>query len=270
MSALTNLECGCCYKEIEFKYDAVVQCTEGHLFCVSCLRHYAEEQLFGYRTTQLKCMHQGSFDDNFPCVGKFRYDELARALPAKILELWDEATAQEVLHEAGLLRDIVCCPKCGYRAILPEEEKVFVCPVSGCDFESCRLCGSKPHLPLTCSEVEHDLEQTNHRTKMEEAMTAARLRVCEDCGKHYFKTSGCNRVQCACGALLCYVCGNKIDGYGHFCQQAHCNHECCGKCLLYSDSVEDDSRAVEKAGLKFIYQGLSDDGALEAYMAEFA
>lgn len=101
-------------------------------------------------------------------------------------------------------------------------------------------------------------------------MTAARLRVCKDCGNHFFKTSGCNRIKCTCGTLLCYICGEKIDGYGHFCQQPHCKHEGCGKCALHSDSVKDDSRAVENVGKRFIQQGLSDDEKLEGYMIEFA
>lgn len=107
MSLSPLLECGCCYKEIEFEYESVVQCTEGHLFCVSCLRNYAEEKLFGYQTTRLICMHQGGIGENSSCTGDFRYDELVRALPAKVLELWDEASAQEAMHETGLLRNVV-------------------------------------------------------------------------------------------------------------------------------------------------------------------
>lgn len=38
--------------------------------------------------------------------------------------------------------------------------------------------------------------------------------------------------------------------YGHFCQTPHCSHKTCKKCVLFSDSVEDDRRAMLEAGLE--------------------
>lgn len=95
-------------------------------------------------------------------------------------------------------------------------------------------------------------------------------------------------MTCACGALICYICrkvqsavfkGLQIffqvlyfqditgEGYKHFCQTPHCNHKQCGrfhlvfphlafitvfsseKCSLFTDTVEDDRRAMYEAGL---------------------
>ena len=45
-----SVECGCCFGEA--RWGAVAQCSEGeHLFCLDCLKHFAEEKLFGQNTT---------------------------------------------------------------------------------------------------------------------------------------------------------------------------------------------------------------------------
>ena len=36
----------------------------------------------------------------------------------------------------------------------------------------------------------------------------------------------------------------------HFCQTPHCDHKKCNKCALFTDSVEDDRRAMLEAGMK--------------------
>ena len=51
---------------------------------------------------------------------------------------------------------------------------------------------------------------------------------------------------------MCYVCRADISkqGYGHFCQTAHCTHKDCNKCRLYTDTLEDDRIAMKEAGLQ--------------------
>lgn len=39
------MECGCCFGDTDF--EQMVQCSEGHLFCMDCLRRYAEEAIHG-------------------------------------------------------------------------------------------------------------------------------------------------------------------------------------------------------------------------------
>ena len=53
--------------------------------------------------------------------------------------------------------------------------------------------------------------QTNSRVKLEEALTQARVRECGKCKTRFFKTEGCNKMTCACGALMCYVCRKDIS-----------------------------------------------------------
>lgn len=60
-------------------------------------------------------------------------------------------------------------------------------------------------------------------------------------------------MTCACGTVSCYVCRQELKkglGYMHFCQVPNCNHENCGKCPLFTNSVQDDTIAMREAGLK--------------------
>jgi len=45
------IECGCCTSEKPF--EQMAQCTEGHLFCLGCLKTYAQTRLFEEGKTQL-------------------------------------------------------------------------------------------------------------------------------------------------------------------------------------------------------------------------
>ena len=83
-------------------------------------------------------------------------------------------------------------------------------------------------------------------------MTKARVRECKKCNTRFYKIEGCNKMTCTCDANMCYICRADItvEKYNHFCQTPHCTHETCGKCKLFTDTVEDDRLAMRDAGLK--------------------
>ena len=97
--------------------------------------------------------------------------------------------------------------------------------------------------------------ETMGRLKVEEAISNARIRACPrpSCKKKFVKEHGCNKMTCPCGALVCYICRKEIDkeiGYKHFCQTALCDHKTCRKCLLHSNTQQDDELAMREAGIK--------------------
>jgi TRIAD3 protein (E3 ubiquitin-protein ligase RNF216) len=121
-----------------------------------------------------------------------------------------------------------------------------------CQHESCRKCGNEPHIPLRCDEVEKANHQDAGRLKVEEAISAAKIRSCPKCKTSFVKSEGCNKMSCPCGTKMCYICRetvDKKDPYKHFCQTPHCTHKDCGKCTLYSNDEEDDKRAMREAGI---------------------
>jgi len=176
---------------------------------------------------------------------------LKRALTDKVFAKYEEAVCRDSVRKAGI-EGLCQCPKCEYQAILPTNVSVFRC--TNCRHISCRHCKEDNHLPLRCDQVEKTNE-TLGRTHVEEAMSNAKLRQCPDCKKRFFKDEGCNKMKCACGTFICYVCKIKVtNGYKHFCQKPHCKHKDCNMCPLWGDAKVLDKVAVRKAGMDAVRQ----------------
>jgi TRIAD3 protein (E3 ubiquitin-protein ligase RNF216) len=93
---------------------------------------------------------------------------------------------------------------------------------------------------LRCDEVEKK-DELDMRTFIENRVSEAIIRVCYKCKQRFYKLEGikkekrifinisfflelgCNKMTCACGASMCYVCRQPIKGYDHF-----NNNEKCG------------------------------------------
>ena len=77
--------CGCCYGE--YAFEDLAQCAEGHLFCTTCLKRYAQEATFGQGKVGLKCMSSEG------CPATFPKSQLKRALPEHLLRKYGRAEA---------------------------------------------------------------------------------------------------------------------------------------------------------------------------------
>ncbi|KAL8782971.1 MAG: hypothetical protein Q9213_004979 [Squamulea squamosa] len=129
----------------------------------------------------------------------------------------------------------------------------FQCRSPTCSALTCTNCSKPWRDPHTCFES----EVVELRTTIEAARTAALKRTCPRCGLGFIKESGCNKLACVCGYIMCYVCRQGLgpmDGgeeYSHFCQ--HFRYEAgrcreCEKCDLYRNADED--ALVKAAGLE--------------------
>ncbi|KAI1896141.1 hypothetical protein AGOR_G00091750, partial [Albula goreensis] len=234
------IECCCCYGE--FAFEEMTQCTDGHLFCKECLVKYAQEAVFGAGRSELSCM-----DGN--CTCSFPTSELDKVLPENILRKYYERQAEEAVA-ATCADELVRCPFCNFPALLDKDISLFSCPNPRCRKETCRKCHVlwKDHMNKTCEQVMEE-DEIRIRVAFEEKMTAARVRKCHRCGTGLVKSEGCNRMSCRCGAFMCYLCRQPINGYDHFCQHARtpgadCRH--CKKCSLWSDPTQDDERIISE------------------------
>ena len=59
---------------------------------------------------------------------------------------------------------------------------------------------------------------------------------------------------------------NNISLQKHFCQVQNCDHSSCGRCALFSNSVEDDRLAMREAGMKAMQE--NHDGLLRGQREE--
>mmetsp|Transcript_14626 Transcript_14626/g.36783 ORF Transcript_14626/g.36783 Transcript_14626/m.36783 type:complete len:704 (-) Transcript_14626:53-2164(-) len=254
----TAVTCSCCFDDVA--RSECVPCKEkGHLFCKDCIVQYVESQVFGSGNLgidkvtkkpnlELKCC-EGS-----GCNSGFREEQLERALPPKTWQKYSEMQIKAQLELAGLGGNLAMCPKCGYQAEVAATQNIFECPVENCHFVSCRKCGKQAHIPLRCEEVSVQNRRDEGRLKIEEALSEAKMRTCPKCHKKFIKLDGCNKMTCACGAKMCYVCRNPLSHLGkrvyeHFCQVPHCDHKSCGRCRLYTKDEEDDAQAMREAGI---------------------
>mmetsp|Transcript_14906 Transcript_14906/g.22963 ORF Transcript_14906/g.22963 Transcript_14906/m.22963 type:complete len:674 (+) Transcript_14906:61-2082(+) len=261
---IAQLECNCCF--VDYPFEEMVSCrSAGHLFCKTCLQKHTEQRVFGLgslgvkngsthnnnsknasKALEILCMHSSG------CTSGFHEGQLRKALSEKVLKKYDEMQYAAVIEQANTTGDISRCPKCNFIAFAEKTVKTFHCPQ--CSFKSCRECGEEAHPGIKCDEVESKTE-TDGRKNVEEAMTQALVRTCPRpfCRKKFLKTDGCNKMTCACGAFVCYVCRQEIPknvAYAHFCQTPHCNHKSCGKCALYADLEKEDEKRVKEAAKK--------------------
>lgn len=52
--------------------------------------------------------------------------------------------------------------------------------------------------------------------KIADIMSESTIRRCYKCSATFHKGSGCNKIDCLCGAKMCYICRQPVEGYAHF------------------------------------------------------
>ena len=124
---------------------------------------------------------------------------------------------------------------------------VFVCQHPECSKQSCRLCKDIAHPNLRCDQVEKDAE-VEKRTYIENKMTEALIRVCYKCQKPFIKQDGCNKMQCECGAIMCYLCRKPVQGYNHFVGQGEVPNPPHRVFPLWSNNAELHTNEVSRGG----------------------
>ena len=237
------IECGCCFGE--FPFEDIVQCSDGHLFCLTCLESYSKEVIFGsaIATVKLHCMVDG-------CTKQFPYSQLQKCLSEDEIAKYQDRLQEDCLSKVDLGPNLVHCPFCEFAAIVPEDDKVFKCLNQKCGKVTCKECEEEwaDHFGFKCSEVEKK-SQTNLRLSYEEKMTMAKVRKCPKCSCQFTKSDGCNKMTCRCSQTMCYLCRKPAINYSHFCSHPRDpGHKCtkCTACSLWTDPTEDDELAVKQ------------------------
>lgn len=183
-------ECQCCFTE--YPLNRMISCSgeDMHLFCMDCPKQYVETEI-GQSHCRPVC-----FADT-QCKGTFSRQQLKQVLSDKTFERLEHMQQQEDLAAAGL--DFLSeCPFCDFKMeCLPVDvDKEFRCQSTKCGKTSCRLCQKETHIPLSCEEATKDGKLTL-RHIVEEAMSAALIRKCNNCKHPFVKDHGCNKMKCS-------------------------------------------------------------------------
>ncbi|KAH7385628.1 hypothetical protein BKA66DRAFT_416205 [Pyrenochaeta sp. MPI-SDFR-AT-0127] len=228
-------ECACCFNDVPI--NRMISCNGDtpHLYCVDCPRQQIETQM-GQSRCRPKCF---GVDD---CSGTFSRAYLQQVLSEKTFERLEHMQQLEDLQEAGL--DFLSeCPFCDFKMECPpiELDKEFRCQNTKCGSTSCRLCQKASHIPLSCEEAKKD-GQLTLRHIVEEAMSAALIRQCNQCKHPFIKEHGCNKMTCThCRNVQCYVCSKNVRDYQHFGEAQH------NKCPLHENIEDRHEQEVKRA-----------------------
>ncbi|KAI1821645.1 hypothetical protein F4861DRAFT_446107 [Xylaria intraflava] len=232
-------DCGICFEECALNCMVPCEGEPMHWFCRSCLKHQAESQI-GMSKYELTCM---SMDG---CSAGFSQTRRALFLDKKLTVALDRIEQEAVLRMAGI-ENLETCPFCPYAAEYPpaEVDKEFRCENPQCKQVSCRLCRKETHIPKSCAEAEAD-RGLDARHVLEEAMSEALIRRCNNCKNPFVKQDGCNKIKCTkCNTLQCDVCRQTIKDYTHFNDQRRGGKA--GRCPLFDQSEERYEKEVSKA-----------------------
>ncbi|KAF1840803.1 uncharacterized protein K460DRAFT_294389 [Cucurbitaria berberidis CBS 394.84] len=228
-------ECACCFNDVPL--NRMISCNGDtvHFYCSNCPRQQIETQM-GQSRYRPKCF---GVDD---CNGTFSRRFLQQVLSEKTFERLEHMQQLEDLKAAGL--DFLSeCPFCDFRMECPpvEIDKEFRCQNTKCGKTSCRLCQKDSHIPISCEEAKKD-GQLTLRHIVEEAMSAALIRQCNNCKHPFIKDFGCNKMTCThCKNLQCYVCSKNVTDYKHFGEAQE------GKCPLHENIEDRHEQEVQRA-----------------------
>lgn len=240
MEAGETAECSACFDDLPMNRQIHCDGAVAHFTCYECAETYIKSEV-GESRCRVLC--------TAGCGAAFAPNQLNQLEDKQLLQKLAELEQEKAIRDAGL-DDLEECPFCDYKAILPpvEEDFEFRCANPECEKVSCRRCKSLSHIPISCEQHAKD-NKIDYRHKIEEAMTAALIRSCNKCKKHFIKEYGCNKMTCpSCANLQCYVCSKSLTNYDHF---EHTTGRATGtgkKCPLYDNVEERHEREVKEAG----------------------
>lgn len=130
----------------------------------------------------------------------------------------------------------------------------FICRNPACLRVSCLICSSTWTDPHLCRTSSSQTRKEAFEHFVSARITEAIKRVCPNCSTSFVKASGCNKLTCPCGHMMCNLCradltpgvvGNaEGKGYSHFCPhfRATPGDACtdCNRCELYRDEADDE------------------------------
>ncbi|KAE9549217.1 hypothetical protein FO519_007578 [Halicephalobus sp. NKZ332] len=251
-----KFECPICFTSYSFD-EGVVCCSpfnergelkEIHGICVDCIRGFAKS------ATEDARIARGGV--GLPCP----VPECGNVLFRNSFEFYLDpdihmALIERLQHEAIIaaeMDDLVTCPGCQVQLCADRSWTFYDC---SCGTRQCRNCPriyDENHHGIPCSE----LDELDKQKALEPKLSEITVRVCHRCKLQFVKEDGCNKMECRCGALQCYLCRQPVEDYAHFCEcgwkgtSGRCP-SCSKSCPLWGDSNERDKIQMEEVRTRF-------------------
>ncbi|XP_047477053.1 E3 ubiquitin-protein ligase RNF216-like isoform X2 [Penaeus chinensis] len=228
-------ECGiCCSDNLSRNSMGSCQRSQGHLFCLDCIKRYVGEEI-GQGRVRFRCL-------TADCGAEILEENLWMVTPKAVYaSLLEKRQLEEVL--TAKIEGLEACPFCDFMAVLDKGNTLFTC--MKCKKDSCRLCKEPNHLPEECADI-REKKQNEARTHLENEMAEAIIRECSNCKKRFIKSDGCNKMTCPCGTIMCYICRKPVANYDHFNYDPDVDDDP-NKCPLWKDSDAIHKTEVRKA-----------------------
>ncbi|CAD6593306.1 MAG: hypothetical protein ASARMPRED_007270 [Alectoria sarmentosa] len=189
-------ECAVCLTEAEDPYHT----TCGHWYCRACV--VSQCYSVGKDEIPIRCLGNSG-----KCSRIFLLPELKSALPSDAFEQFLAKSSTAYFRTITTIQE---CPTSHCRQTYRASTDGSVITCLRCSTPICTTCHAPSHSGVTCA--------THQRSGTAEYQSWTffneHVRKCPRCRNLIEKTGGCERVDCLCGAGLCWKCMELWDGNG--------------------------------------------------------
>ena len=200
----------CCESRAPHRFAKCDDRRNPHSYCEVCIRQHLRETIFEKGSPWMRCLGDG-------CVAFYRKVDYERILEPDALAMRERLETRASLKN---VKGMTACPACDFAAFVDPGVDVFVCGNAKCKKDFCIKCQNTPHPGISCvqagkrkadkaaKEVKENPSKLRDdlRRKVENYVSEALIRKCNDCGAAFVKDQGCNEMKCICGNTVCYQC----------------------------------------------------------------
>ncbi|KAF8621903.1 hypothetical protein AX15_007399 [Amanita polypyramis BW_CC] len=183
----------------------------GHLYCDACIRHYLTSAI-GRKQFPLVCV-----DDDDRCKTPIAIPVIRRFLSPQQFDQLVEVAGTTYIERQPNKFKYCATPDCSQVYRCDGDRKCFTCP--SCFTSVCIACKNVSHEGMTCEEWNLLNDVAEQERRNQEWASASGAKRCSRCDVLIQKIEGCNRVQCLCGAHICWVClaafNDSSTAYSH-------------------------------------------------------
>ncbi|KAL7573157.1 hypothetical protein ACA910_018821 [Epithemia clementina (nom. ined.)] len=210
--APTHLDCAICYEDYEA--DSMMAMPCGHQFCLDCWYDFCDNAVQeGPAAVNTTCPQA-------TCPEVVTEEEMVRALGSKNapqLQKFLTYQLRSFVESNHLTR---WCPGKGCERIACAESALAMeadgnlASCDSCCTRFCMICGSEPHAPSSCKELDKWNEKCRNESETANWILA-NTKSCPRCRSRIEKNQGCNHMTCSsCKHEFCWICMGDWSDHG--------------------------------------------------------